>query len=314
MKVKVFIDGSSGTTGLRIADRLAERPEIELLSISSEGRKDVHERAKVINSADLAFLCLPDAASKEVMPLLRPDVKVLDTSTAFRTDAAWDYGFPELKGQKAKIQNSYRVAVPGCYASGFISIARPLVELGLVPQSYPFSCTGISGYSGGGKKMIADYESPDRPAHSKLDAPKSYGLSLGHKHLPEMAAVTGLDTAPNFVPVVADYYAGMETMIPLDVTALGVSAPQVASALAEYYDGQPMVKVHPLCEGTDGGFLAANKLAGKDTLEIYCLANPDGTRMQLISLFDNLGKGSSGAAVQCMNLMLGLEETKGLAR
>ena len=312
MKVKVFIDGSSGTTGLRIADRLAERPEIELLSISAEGRKDVHERAKVINSADLAFLCLPDAASKEVMPLLRPDVKVLDTSTAFRTDAAWDYGFPELKGQKEKIQNSYRVAVPGCYASGFISIARPLVELGLAPKDYPFSCTGISGYSGGGKKMIAEYESADRPAHSKLDAPKSYGLSLGHKHLPEMAAVTGLDTAPNFVPVVADYYAGMETMIPLDVTALGVSAPQVASALAKYYAGQPMMKVHPLCEGTDGGFLAANKLAGKDTLEIYCLANPDGTQMQLISLFDNLGKGSSGAAVQCMNLMLGLEETKGL--
>ena len=145
MKVKVFIDGSSGTTGLRIADRLAARPEIELLSISAEGRKDVHERAKVINSADLAFLCLPDAASKEVMPLLRPDVKVLDTSTAFRTDAAWDYGFPELKGQKEKIQNSYRVAVPGCYASGFISIARPLVELGLVAKDYPFSCTGISG-------------------------------------------------------------------------------------------------------------------------------------------------------------------------
>ena len=312
MKVKVFIDGSSGTTGLRIADRLAARPEIELLSISAEGRKDVHERAKVINSADLAFLCLPDAASKEVMPLLRPDVKVLDTSTAFRTDAAWDYGFPELKGQKAKIQNSYRVAVPGCYASGFISIARPLVELGLVAKDYPFSCTGISGYSGGGKKMIAEYEA--ERTNKALNAPRPYGLALHHKHLPEMAAVTGLDTAPNFVPVVADYYAGMETMIPLDVTALGVSAPQVASALAEYYDGQPMVKVHPLCEGTDGGFLAANKLAGKDTLEIYCLANPDGTRMQLISLFDNLGKGSSGAAVQCMNLMLGLEETKGLAR
>ena len=149
MSVKVFIDGSSGTTGLRIADRLAQRPEIELLSISAEGRKDVNERAKVINSADLAFLCLPDAASKEVMPLLRPDVKVLDTSTAFRTDAAWDYGFPELAGQKEKIKNSCRVAVPGCYASGFISIARPLVELGLAPAEYPFSCTGISGYSGG---------------------------------------------------------------------------------------------------------------------------------------------------------------------
>ena len=179
MSVKVFIDGSSGTTGLRIADRLAARPEIQLLSISAQGRKDVTERAKVINSADLAFLCLPDAASKEVMPLLRPDVKVLDTSTAFRTDAAWDYGFPELRGQKEKIRNSCRVAVPGCYASGFISIARPLVELGLAPADYPFSCTRISGYSGGGKKMIADYESEQRPAQGKLDAPKSYGLGLG---------------------------------------------------------------------------------------------------------------------------------------
>ena len=200
MSVKVFIDGSSGTTGLRIADRLAQRPEIELLSISAEGRKDVNERAKVINSADLAFLCLPDAASKEVMPLLRPDVKVLDTSTAFRTDAAWDYGFPELAGQKEKIKNSCRVAVPGCYASGFISIARPLVELGLAPADYPFSCTGISGYSGGGKKMIAEYESADRPAHSKLDAPKSYGLGLAHKHLPEMQKISGLAHTPMSCP------------------------------------------------------------------------------------------------------------------
>ena len=214
MSVKVFIDGSSGTTGLRIADRLAARPDIELLSISAEGRKDVNERAKVINSADLAFLCLPDAASKEVMPLLRPDVKVLDTSTAFRTDTAWDYGFPELKGQKEKIKNSYRVAVPGCYASGFISIARPLVELGLAPKDYPFSCTGISGYSGGGKKMIAEYESADRPAHSKLDAPKSYGLGLAHKHLPEMQKISGLAHTPAFVPVVCDYYSGMQVLVP----------------------------------------------------------------------------------------------------
>ena len=231
MSVKVFIDGSSGTTGLRIADRLAARPDIELLSISAEGRKDVNERAKVINSADLAFLCLPDAASKEVMPLLRPDVKVLDTSTAFRTDTAWDYGFPELKGQKEKIKNSYRVAVPGCYASGFISIARPLVELGLAPADYPFSCTGISGYSGGGKKMIAEYESTDRPAHSKLDAPKSYGLGLAHKHLPEMQKISGLAHTPAFVPVVCDYYSGMQVLVPLDLKLAGTSAEAVAAAL-----------------------------------------------------------------------------------
>ena len=310
MSVKVFIDGSSGTTGLRIADRLAQRPEIELLSISAEGRKDVNERAKVINSADLAFLCLPDAASKEVMPLLRPDVKVLDTSTAFRTDAAWDYGFPELAGQKEKIKNSCRVAVPGCYASGFISIARPLVELGLAPADYPFSCTGISGYSGGGKKMIAEYESADRPAHSKLDAPKSYGLGLAHKHLPEMQKICGLAEPPVFCPIVDDYYCGMEVTVPLRLDLVGHSAEELATALQEYYAGETMIKVHAL--GTAPKFLPANTLAGKDTLEIYPTVSPDGKRMLLISLLDNLGKGSSGAAVQCMNIMLGLEETKGL--
>ena len=248
MSVKVFIDGSSGTTGLRIADRLAARPDIELLSISAEGRKDVNERAKVINSADLAFLCLPDAASKEVMPLLRPDVRVLDTSTAFRTDAAWDYGFPELKGQKEKIKNSYRVAVPGCYASGFISIARPLVELGLAPADYPFSCTGISGYSGGGKKMIAEYESADRPAHSKLDAPKSYGLGLAHKHLPEMQKISGLAHTPAFVPVVCDYYSGMQVLVPLDLKLAGTSAEAVAAGIADYYKEGATVSVHALNE------------------------------------------------------------------
>ena len=312
MKVKVFIDGSSGTTGLRIADRLAERPEIELLSISAEGRKEVHERAKVINSADLAFLCLPDAASKEVMPLLRPDVKVLDTSTAFRTDAAWDYGFPELKGQKEKIQNSYRVAVPGCYASGFISIARPLVELGLAPKDYPFSCTGISGYSGGGKKMIADYESEQRPAQGKLDAPKSYGLGLGHKHLPEMKAVSGLAHTPMFVPVVCDYYSGMQVLVPLDLKLAGTTAPAVAEGLAAYYKDAATVKVHALNEALPENGLYSNAMAGTDRMELYLNVNAAGDQMMLVSLFDNLGKGSSGAAVQCMNLMLGLEETKGL--
>jgi len=312
MSVKVFIDGSSGTTGLRIADRLAARPEIQLLSISAEGRKDVHERAKVINSADLAFLCLPDAASREVMPLLRPDVKVLDTSTAFRTDAAWDYGFPELKGQKEKIRNSYRVAVPGCYASGFISIARPLVELGLAPADYPFSCTGISGYSGGGKKMIADYESEQRPAKGKLDAPKSYGLGLGHKHLPEMKAVSGLAHTPMFVPVVCDYYSGMQVLVPLDLKLAGTTAPAVAEGLAAYYKDAATVKVHALNEALPENGLYSNAMAGTDRMELYLNVNAAGDQMMLVSLFDNLGKGSSGAAVQCMNLMLGLEETKGL--
>lgn len=310
MSVKVFIDGSSGTTGLRIADRLATRPDIELLSISAEGRKDVNERAKVINSADLAFLCLPDAASKEVMPLLRPDVKVLDTSTAFRTDPAWDYGFPELNGQKEKIQRSYRVAVPGCYASGFISIARPLVELGLAPADYPFSCTGISGYSGGGKKMIAEYESPARPAHSKLDAPKSYGLSLAHKHLPEMQKISGLANPPAFVPVVCDYYSGMQVLVPFQ--PVWGDAEKVAAGLAEYYRDAATIKVHALNEPLPENGLYSNAMAGTDRMELYSTVNAAGDQMMLVSLFDNLGKGSSGAAVQCMNLMLGFEETKGL--
>ena len=263
MSVKVFIDGSSGTTGLRIADRLAQRPEIELLSISAEGRKDVNERAKVINSADLAFLCLPDAASKEVMPLLRPDVKVLDTSTAFRTDAAWDYGFPELAGQKEKIKNSCRVAVPGCYAS-------------------------------------------------KLDAPKSYGLGLAHKHLPEMQKISGLAHTPMFVPVVCDYYCGMQVLVPLDLTLAGSTAEQVAEGIAAYYKDAATVKVHALNEALPENGLYSNAMAGTDRMELYMTVNAAGDQMMLVSLFDNLGKGSSGAAVQCMNLMLGLEETEGL--
>ena len=310
-KYKIFVDGSSGTTGLRIADRLAERPEFTILSISEADRKDVHARAAVINESDLSFLCLPDDAAREVVPLLRPDVRVLDTSTAHRTAPGWTYGLPELHGTREALRTATRVAVPGCHATGFIAPVVPLVELGLVPKTALLHCTSLTGYSGGGKKMIAQYEA--ERTDPALDAPRPYGLALYHKHLPEMAAITGLTTPPTFVPVVADYYAGMETMIPLDLPALGLTAQQVADALAEYYAGQKMISVHPLNEGTDGGFLAANKLAGLDQLEIFCLANPDGTQMELISLFDNLGKGSSGAAVQCMNLMLGLDETAGLA-
>lgn len=311
MSYKVFIDGSSGTTGLRIADRLAGRPELELLTIAEADRKKVEKRAEVINSADLAFLCLPDAASKEVIPLVKPEVKVLDTSTAFRTAPGWVYGFPELRGQREKIRTASRVAVPGCHASGFIVLARPLVELGLVPADYPFSCHSLTGYSGGGKKMIAQYEAADRPA--LYSTPRAYGLTLHHKHLPEMQAVSGLASAPIFCPIVDDYYSGMEVTVPLRMELLpGVTPEKVAQALADYYVGEKLFTVHPLGELPGDGMLAAGGLQGTDRIELYTTASPDGSQMLLISLFDNLGKGSSGAAVQCMNIMLGLEETAGL--
>ena len=311
MSCKVFIDGSSGTTGLRIAERLAGRPELELLSIDELGRKDLARRAEVINSADLAFLCLPDAASREVVPLIDSRVKVLDTSTAFRTAPGWVYGFPELHGQREKLRAANRVAVPGCHASGFIALARPLVELGLVPAGYPFTCHSLTGYSGGGKKMIAEYEAAGRPA--LYDTPRAYGLTLCHKHLPEMQAVAGLDAPPLFCPIVDDYYSGMEVTVPLRMELLdGVAPAQVAAALADYYAGEPLFTVHPLGEVPADGMLAAGALHGSDRMELYCTASPDGKQMLLAALFDNLGKGSSGAAVQCMNILLGLEETLGL--
>ena len=313
-KYKVFIDGSSGTTGLRIADRLAGpafADRIELLSISAEGRKDVNERAKVINSADLAFLCLPDAASKEVIPLVKPEVKVLDTSTAFRTAPGWTYGFPELKGQREALKSAYRIAVPGCHASGFIALARPVVELGLVPAGYPFCCHSLTGYSGGGKKMIGEYEAALRPAG--YSAPRAYGLTLHHKHLPEMQAVSGIAAPPVFCPIVDDYYSGMEVTVPLHMDALGgVTPADIAAGLADYYAAEGQITVHPLNELPADGMISAGALAGTDKMEIYTVASPDSSQMLLISLFDNLGKGSSGAAVQCMNIALGLPETTGL--
>ena len=311
MRYRVFIDGSSGTTGLRIADRLAGRADLELLHIAEADRKDLQKRAAAINATDLAFLCLPDAASKEVLPLIGPQVKVLDTSTAFRTAPGWVYGFPELHGQREKLRAANRVAVPGCHASGFIALARPLVELGLVPAGYPFTCHSLTGYSGGGKKMIAAYEAAGRPA--LYDTPRAYGLTLCHKHLPEMQAVAGLDAPPLFCPIVDDYYSGMEVTVPLRMELLGGVAPaQVAAALADYYAGEPLFTVHSLGEVPADGMLAAGALHGSDRMELYCTASPDGKQMLLAALFDNLGKGSSGAAVQCMNILLGLEETLGL--
>lgn len=306
---KIFIDGSAGTTGLRIADRLAERPEFELVQISEADRKDLNARAAAINSADLAFLCLPDAAAKEVVPLIGPAVRVLDTSTAHRVSPDWVYGLPELHGRRSAIAAAARVAVPGCYATGFIALAAPLVQAGLLPADYPLTCHGLSGYSGAGKSGIAQYTDPGRSA--AYESPRPYALGLSHKHLPEMQAVCGLAQPPIFCPVVDDYYSGMEVTVPLHLDRLGCTAQQVAGALAEYYAGERVVTVHPL--GEVPGFLPANTLSGRDNLEIFATASPDGSQMLLISLFDNLGKGSSGAAVQCMNLMLGLPETAGLA-
>ena len=309
-RYKIFVDGSAGTTGLRILDRLAGRPELELVSLPEADRKNLDARAEACAKADLVFLCLPDAASREIVPLIPANVRVLDTSTAHRTAPGWVYGLPELAGQRARIVEAARVAVPGCHATGFAVLAAPLVQMGLLPPDYPFTVTSLTGYSGGGKSMIADYRADGRPA--ALDSPRSYGLGLHHKHLPEMQAVCGLTAPPAFVPVVADYYCGMQTILPLHMALAKAPAGELARALAGYYAGQSQITVHPLGEVPKNGFLASNALAGSDRLEIYCTASPDGSQMLLAALFDNLGKGASGAAVQCMNLMLGLPETAGL--
>ena len=311
-KYKIFVDGSSGTTGLRIADRLAERDEFEILKISEADRKDVRARAAVINESDLSFLCLPDDAAREVVPLLRDDVRILDTSTAHRTAPGWVYGLPELHGTREALKNATRVAVPGCHATGFIAPVAPLVELGIIPKAAHLNVTSLTGYSGGGKKMIAEYESTDRPAHSKLDAPKSYGLGLAHKHLPEMQKISGLAHTPAFVPVVCDYYSGMQVLVPLDLKLAGTSAEAVAAGIADYYKEGATVSVHALNEPLPENGLYSNALSGSDRMELYMTVNAAGDQMMLVSLFDNLGKGSSGAAIQCMNLMLGMNETEGL--
>ena len=309
-RYKIFVDGSAGTTGLRILDRLAGRPELELVSLPEADRKNLDARAEACAKADLVFLCLPDAASREIVPRIPGHVRVLDTSTARRTAPGWGYGLPELAGRRARIVEAARVAVPGCHATGFAVLAAPLVQMGLLPPDYPFTVTSLTGYSGGGKSMIADYRADGRPA--ALDSPRSYGLGLHHKHLPEMQAVCGLAAPPAFVPVVADYYCGMQTILPLHMALAKAPAGELARALAGYYAGQSQITVHPLGEVPENGFLASNALAGSDRLEIYCTASPDGSQMLLAALFDNLGKGASGAAVQCMNLMLGLPETAGL--
>ena len=305
---KVFIDGSAGTTGLRIRERLASRKDLDLLILPEELRKDPSARADALNAAAVSFLCLPDNAAREAVSLVTsPDAVIIDTSTAHRTAEGWTYGFPELKGQRQKIVSSRRIANPGCHASGFVSLVAPLVQAGLLQRSARLSCFSLTGYSGGGKKMIASYEAEDRSP--LLDAPRQYGLGQCHKHLPEMAAVCGLDHAPVFCPVVAPYYAGMEVTVPLTPAETSASPEEIREVYRAYYTSG-LVR---FAEAPDEeGFLSAGALAGRDDLEISVFGTPE--RILLVSRFDNLGKGASGAAIQNMNLVLGTDEALGLIR
>lgn len=313
MKTKIFIDGSEGTTGLRIHERFKGRDDIELLTISSELRKDVNERKRLINESDITFLCLPDAAAKESVSLVENEnVKVIDTSTAHRTEAGWAYGFPELSAQhKEAIIKGKRIAVPGCYASGFISLVYPLVQGGILPKDYPVSSFALSGYSGAGKKTIAVYEAEGRA--EELSSGREYALTQQHKHLKEMKKITGLSRTPLFSPIIDDYYSGMVVSVPLfsDLLSRKMTPSALLEYYREYYQGKPFIKVSEQDdEVAVGGFLAGNGLSGWDGLKIYVTGNED--RMVLSSQFDNLGKGASGAAIQCLNLMLGCKENKGL--
>ena len=304
----VFIDGSVGTTGLRIRQRLSDRPDIRLVTLPEELRKNTEARAEALNSCDLAFLCLPDAASIEAADMVQnPDTVLLDTSTAHRTDPGWAYGFPELSSaHEAAIRASKRIAVPGCHASGFIALVYPLIAAGYLGRDALLSCFSLTGYSGGGKKMIAEYESEGRPA--LYDAPRQYALGQKHKHLPEMQVVTGLENAPIFCPIVADYYSGMEVTVPVFGAQLLKKADpdDLNTFYQDWYHG-PLVG----CAGPDAdGLLSAAALSGRDSMSLYVAGNSE--RLLLTARFDNLGKGASGAAIECMNLVLGLDPAFGL--
>ena len=303
---RVFIDGSAGTTGLRIRERLAARPEIELITLSEERRKDPAARRDALNSADIAFLCLPDAAAIEAVSMVEnPDTAVIDTSTAHRTAAGWVYGFAELSGQRERIAASKRVANPGCHASGFIALIAPLVSAGMLSADSALCCTSLTGYSGGGKKMIAEYEAADRDP--LLSAPRQYSLTQSHKHLKEMTALCGLNNPPAFMPIVADFYCGMEVSVPVFRQQLSGGIDDVRAVYREYYAG-PVVRYAESAD--EGGFMSAAALSGRDDMQIAVTGNEE--RIILTARFDNLGKGASGAAIQNMNILLGVSETEGL--
>ena len=304
--VKVFIDGNVGTTGLRIEERLSKRDDIELFTLPEDIRKDSAARKDALNKADIAFLCLPDAAAIEAVDMIEnPNTKVIDTSTAHRTDPNWTYGFPELDILfKENLKTSKRVAVPGCHASGFLSIVYPLVKNGLVPSSYPFVCYSLTGYSGGGKKMIAEYKDDNRPV--EFDGPRQYAFTQMHKHLPEMKKIAGLDQEPIFAPIVGDFYSGMEVSVPLFGKMINGNKEDVYNCLCDNYKDSKLIKVLPL----EQSFMSASEMSLKDSMNIYVGGNDE--RIMVVSLFDNLGKGASGAAIQCMNIMCSFDETKSL--
>ena len=304
--IKVFIDGSAGTTGLRIYERLGNRSDLQLVILPDDVRKDPAARKEALNSADVAFLCLPDAAAKEAVAMRENDrTVIIDTSTAHRTADNWTYGFPELAGMRAKIAGSKLIANPGCHAGGFIALAAPLVQGGIISPSEQLSCFSLTGYSGGGKKMIADYE--DNSKKAELCPPRVYGLSQCHKHLPEMMKISGLYNPPVFSPIVSDYYSGMEVVIPLSGTEIKGSIEDIKSVYKEYYVSG-LVKYKENAD--EDGFMSAGAFSGRDDMEISVFGNSD--RITLVSRFDNLGKGASGAAIQNMNIVLGLPENTGL--
>ncbi len=303
---KVFIDGSAGTTGLRIYERLENRNDIELIQLPEELRKDPGARRDALNQANIAFLCLPDAAAVEAVSLIEnSDTAVIDTSTAHRTADGWIYGFPELAGKREKLVNSKRIANPGCHASGFISLTEPLVRNGIVPKDAKLSCFSLTGYSGGGKKMIAEYEAELRS--ELLEAPRMYGLSQQHKHLLEMKKICALEQAPAFCPVVAPFYSGMEVTVPLFGAEINGTIDTIKAVYRDYYSRG---LVHFVENGDESGFLSAGAFSGRDDMQIMVCGNEE--RILLISRFDNLGKGASGSAIQNMNLLLGAAETTGL--
>ena len=301
---KIFIDGSAGTTGLRIADRLANRSDIQLVKLPDELRKNNDARKDAIHSSDIVFLCLPDAAAIEAVGLAGDSkVKIIDTSTAHRTNPAWAYGFPELSAaHREKIVNSNRIANPGCHASGFIASVYPLVSAGVIPKDFPLTAYSLTGYSGGGKNLIAEYEDPNRDI--RHESHRIYGINLAHKHLPEMQKICGLDQPPVFSPILGDFYEGMATTILLPE----FDCSKVWDCLSAHYEGQKMVSVAPL--GGDENVIYASTLAGKDTMRIIVSGHEKQT--MVTALFDNLGKGASGAAIQNMNILMGLDETTGL--